>query len=29
MTVKFKFKNYMQVISAAWRGSQGGTGIPD
>jgi len=29
MTINFKFKNYMQVISGECRGSQGGTGIPE
>jgi hypothetical protein len=29
MILNFKFKNYRQVKSAAWRGSQGGTGIPE
>jgi len=29
MIQKFKFKNYMQVISLIISGRQGGTGIPD
>jgi hypothetical protein len=29
MTNNLKVKNYMQVTSAAWKGSQRGTGIPD